>query len=435
VKSNLVKRGFLSLVITQFFGAANDNLLKGVLSFGVATGGLWAARLGAGGQAYVGLCLTVPFIVLSGFAGQIADRYSKRTVIVAVKFAEVVIAMVGLVGFIFGEIWTAMVAMLLLAIQSAFFGPAKYGIIPELVGSRDLSRANGAINMFTNIAIIAGTLIAGPIYRWYSPTTSLEAGQSVSALPAAMSWAPGVAMLSIAILGLLASLFMPRLEPANPTLVLRMSVLGPYRDAIREMARGPLLLVALAWSFFYMVGMTAILILPDYKELLGVGPVKASVLLGILGIAIGIGSVAAGLISGHRVEARLIPVGAFGLTLFFLLLGATPLDYTLVAALLLGAGVFAGFYIIPLQALLQKLSPDAERGRFLGTANAISFVASTFGSLLFLGARQLGVPSNRVFLICGGLALVGIGLMLWRLRGLINDPTLRDENIESTQAV
>ena len=81
---------------------------------------------------------------------------------------------------------------------------------------------------------------------------------------------------------------------------------------------------------------------------------------------------------------------------------------------------------LPLQALLQHLSPEETRGRFLGTANAMSFVASTLGSLIFLGARSvLGIPSNRVFLICAGLALVGTGLLLWRLRGLIADPSIR----------
>jgi hypothetical protein len=88
--------------------------------------------------------------------------------------------------------------------------------------------------------------------------------------------------------------------------------------------------------------------------------------------------------------------------------------------------MFAGLYIVPLQALLQHLSPPDERGRFLGTANALSFVASSAASLIFLGARAaLGIPSNRIFLICAALAFVGTGALIWRMRGLIADPAVR----------
>ena len=192
------------------------------------------------------------------------------------------------------------------------------------------------------------------------------------------------------------------------------------------MSRTSLLLVALAWAFFYMVGMIALLILPDYRDLLDVSAQKASVLLGILGVAIGLGSVTAGLISGKHIEPRLIPVGAVGMTVFFILLGVLPLQFGLVAGLLTGAGIFAGLYIVPLQALLQHLSPPDERGRFLGTANGLSFVFSTMGSLIFLYLRSSqGMASNRIFLVSGILSIVGTGILIWRLRKLLVDPALR----------
>jgi acyl-[acyl-carrier-protein]-phospholipid O-acyltransferase/long-chain-fatty-acid--[acyl-carrier-protein] ligase len=420
----MFNRGFAALLLTQFFGAVNDNLLKGVLSFAVAAGGLWAGRLGDGGQGYVGLCLTVPFIVFSGFAGQLADRISKRRLTVRVKVAEIGIAAVGWLAFLQGNLPMAMAAMLLLAIQSAFFGPAKYGMIPELVGDRDLSQANGTINMATNIAVIVGTLLAGPIYSLYHPEAPAHDPAAVLAAP--RPGVPGLAMLAVAALGFLACLGVPRLKAMDPGLRIDWNPAGPYWKALREMSRSSLLLVACAWAFFYLIGMLAILILPDYRDLLQVSATKASVLLGILGVAIGAGSVAAGLISGKHIEPRLIPVGAVGMTAFFFLLGAVPPGFGNVAALLAGAGVFAGFYIVPLQALLQHLSPAAERGRFLGTANALSFIASTLGSVIFLVARSnLGMPANRVFLLCGTLALLGTGVLLWRMRRLLVDPALR----------
>ncbi|MEP4078244.1 MFS transporter [Haloferula sp.] len=416
--NRLFNKGFLSLTFAQFFGAVNDNILKGVLSFAVASGGLWAGQLGKGGQGYVGLCLTIPFILFSGFAGQFADRTSKRHITVIVKIAEIFITLVAFAGFFLGNLWITLLAMLLLAVQSSFFGPAKYGMIPELVDSKQLSQANGSINMFTNLAVIAGTLAAGPIYTLYSP----EPGSDSSAL----LWVPGAALVMTAILGLLVALPIPKLSAMDPDLKINWNPFSVYWSALKEMANSHLLLVATAWASFYMIGMLAILILPDYRDLLQVSPTKASVLLGILGISIGVGSVSAGLISGKHIEPRLIPLGAVGMTLFFTLLGLTPLKFGLVAALLAGAGIFAGFYIVPLQALLQHLSPDDERGRFLGTANALSFVASSIGSLVFLLARsRFQMDSNHVFLICAGLAFIGSGFLIWRLKPVITDSSLR----------
>jgi MFS family permease len=413
----LFNRGFVSLLVTQFFGAVNDNVLKQVLMFGVAAGGIWTGQLGDGAQGWVSLCLTVPFIILSGFAGQIADRTSKARVTVVVKIAEIALAAVAFFGFFTGNLTLTLTALVLLAVQSTFFGPAKYGMIPELVGDDNLSQANGSINMFTNIAVIAGTLLAGPVYDRYAP--SADPVSPATALP----WLPGVILVSIAVLGLVACLFLPKLKPMDPSLKIRWNPFGLYVTAIRDMAKTHLLNVALAWAFFYLIGMMALLILPDYKELLNISASKASVLLGVLGLSIGLGSVSAGLISGKHIKPKLIPVGAIGMTSFFLLLGIVPPAFGSVATLLLGAGIFAGLYIVPLQSLLQHLSPDDERGRFLGTANAMSFVASTAGSLVFIFAKStLDLPSNRVFLIVSALALIGIGLLLVAMRKALKNP-------------
>lgn len=422
--SRVLNRGFGGLMATQFFGAVNDNLLKGILSFAVASGGVWSGQLGKGGQSYVALCLTIPFIIFSGIAGQLADRTSKRKLTVIVKFAELLIVAVAMAGFLMGNLWITLVAMVLLAVQSSFFGPAKYGMIPELVDERLLSQANGSINMATNIAVIVGTLLAGPVYSAFQPE-SLPAGSTLTAAEP-QRWVPGGVLVLIAILGFAVCLLVPRLNAMDPKLRISWNVFKTYRSAIVEMSRTSSLLVALAWSFFYLVAWIALLILPDYRELLGVSATKASVLLGIMGIAIGLGSVAAGIISGKHIEPRLIPVGAIGMTVFFALLGLLPLNYILVASLLFGAGVFAGFYIVPLQALLQYLSPADERGRFLGTANAMSFLAGTISSVIFFVARRsLDLPSNRIFLICAILSLLGTGYLLWQMRKLIADPRLR----------
>ena len=189
--TRLVHRGFLSLLAAQFCGAVNDNVLKQILVFMVGSG-LWVGKLGQGGAGYVALCLTVPFILVSGFAGQVADRHSKQRVMFFVKVTEIPIAFLAGIGFYLQNLWLTLAAFLALATQSSFFGPAKNGVIPELVEEADLSRANGMINMLTNIAIILGTIIGGPISDMYFPK-----GDSVSAV----RWAPGVALVAVAIVG------------------------------------------------------------------------------------------------------------------------------------------------------------------------------------------------------------------------------------------
>lgn len=424
VNGKLFSRGFVSLITTQFFGAANDNVLKGVLTYMVIDG-VWAGDLGDGGQGIVGICFTAPFIFLSGYAGQFADRNSKREVSLLMKVIEVPIAIVALIGFWTHQLWVTLAALIALTCQSAFFGPAKYGMIPELVEEGELSRANGAINLMTNAAVIAGTLAAGFISDYYSP---LEAAGEATA-GNGLRWLPGAAMTAIAAAGLLAVLFLPPLQAGDRDLRYKLNPLSTYINAIREMAKTRLLMVMLAWGYFYLLAGLALLILPEYTVVLDISRAEASVLLGILGVAIGIGCAAAGLISGHRIEPRLIPIGAAGLTVFFVLLGTVPprlapfgpmlnVAASNVALFVLGAGFFAGFYIIPLQAALQKLSPDDERGRFLGTANAVSFTFLTVAALLYWIIRKpFGESPQRIFLISAVLMAVGAGFFLWRLRG------------------
>jgi MFS family permease len=414
--SSLFNRGYCSLLVVQFLGAANDNILKQCLTFMVATG-IWSGRfeeggLGEGGQVFPVLCLTIPFILLSGYAGQVADRFSKRSVMLGVKVAELPIAVIGFIGFFTQNLWLTLAALLLLSIQSSFFGPAKFGVIPELVRDKHLSLANGLLNMFTNLAVIIGSLAAGPLSDAFDPTPI----GNLSVEP--RLWAPGVALILVAILGIFSILPMPKLRAAQPNLKYDLNPFGTYIRSLREMAQSPLLAVTLAWSGFYMIGMMALMIVPEYEAILNIDYTKTSLLLGALGVSIAVGSVLAGVASGSKIRPDFVAFGAAGMAVFFFLLGAVEPSYANVVAFILGIGFFAGFYIVPLQALLQHLSPDDERGRFLGTANALSFCFSTVGAMVYwLAANPIGMAPNRVHLICGTLALVGLffGLRYRRL--------------------
>ncbi len=510
MKSNLFKRGFLSLVMAQFFGAMNDNILKAVLIFMVINGA-WVGVLGDSGPSIVTFCFTIPFILLSGFAGQVSDRYSKRTVTWWVKSVEIPIALIAGYGFYVQNLWMTLFALIALTCQSAFFGPAKYGMIAELVDDSDLSRANGSINMLTNLSVIIGTLLAGAVSDAYCPlpyrapafadrqvnegfdeitlsydVPSLREGKEKIAILKKLDFKnakmrakgngdeneaevldvdfyreplvqrnedsvtqsqkdkyklavlnpfgelslPMIALVLVAVLGWLASLLLTPLPKGNAQLKFDYNPFSTYIETIKEMSQTRLLMVMMAWGYFYLLAGIALLIVPEYSEIMDITRKNASVLMGVLGIAIGLGCGVAGLISGHKIMPRLIPMGALGLIVFFFLLAfVTPpvlgmkaesyeVLFSSVSLFIFCAGFSAGFYIVPLQALLQSLSPDGERGRFLGTANGVSFMFLTLASLVVLVlAPAFKGAEYKMFYFCSGLMLVGAIYFLWAFRG------------------
>jgi len=247
--------------------------------------------------------------------------------------------------------------------------------------------------------------------------------------PLGVLWLPGLVMLGVALLGLAASFIMPELKARNPDTKMRWDVFGSILDTLREMkdSGNPILIVASLWSMFYLIAYTIMLILPDYTVVLDISVSQVGLyLLGPLGISIGVGSALAGWISGTRIQPRFIPAGAIGLTICFFLLGWAPAKLSLVATYIALTGVCAGFYIVPLQALLQKLSPDESRGRFLGAAAAMSAFFEIVGIAVFHVARRVfDIPSQRVFLIVGVLALMATLLFYWKVRRHIHKPEWR----------
>lgn len=407
----LFNRGFVSLLATQFLGAANDNILKGVLTFMVINGA-WQGMLGPGGQGLIVVIFNLPFILLSGYAGKFTDRNSKRYVSVLVKLAEIPIAIIGGAGFWTGNLWITLAALVLLCAQSAFFGPAKYGMIPELVTDKQLSRANGSITMMTNLAVIAGTYVAGVASDRYNPLP-----QPGGTTPAPMLWLPAALMISIALAGVAAVVFLPKLEPGDRTLKYDWNPISTYVSSIRMMGLSPLFWVMIAWGYFYFFAGIALMVLPEYSDVLSISREKASLIVAAMGVTVGIGSAAAGWISGDRIEPRLVPIGALGLTVSFVLLAVIPPTYGNVCGIIMVAGFFAGFYIIPLQALLQKLSPTDERGRFLGTANAISFSFLSAAGIVYWVTRDwFGTQPQHMLLPAGVVLMIGATLLLLRVR-------------------
>ena len=194
------RRGFWALIVTQFQGAFSDNALKGIVTFL----GLAAATTAEQRNAIVpllGILFSVPFILFSMTGGQLADRYSKRTVTIGVKVFEIVVMIFVLGAFMAGHVGMGMAGVFLMGVHSAIFGPSKYGLLPELIPAKDLSWGNGILEMGTFLAIILGTAAAGFLYTLFEGQAYLSA----------------IVLLALAAFGLVTSLGITRVPAANPS--------------------------------------------------------------------------------------------------------------------------------------------------------------------------------------------------------------------------
>jgi MFS family permease len=392
------RHGLSALLISQFMGAANDNILKTLLGFAVVRG-MWEGKLGEGGQGLIALCLFVPFIVFSGWAGPIADRYSKRSISVLMKWIEIPLAIAAGIGFVTGDFWLAAIAMFFLATQSSFFSPAKYGMIPEIVPNKNVSRANGILNMTTNIAIIAGMLAAGIVSDTLQEQSMGMMGK----------WLPGIVLTFVAVVGLLAIVWLPRLRPMDASMPIPSNPFSTYVTTGLEMCRTPLLKIAIAWAFFYLLATIVLLLVTELGIVLQVNDTKVSYLLASIGISVGVGSLLAGFLSKGKIQLQLSKYAALGMTLSMFVAGIAPVSYWIIMTCLVCLGLFAGLYAVPLQSLMQMLPSPGHRGRVLATSNAISFLFMAIGSLMYWFTRPwFGDSPQYIFLVCGV-----IGFFAW----------------------
>lgn len=405
------KRSFWVLMAIQFLGVANDNALKGILTF-LVVDGLWSSELGSGGQAIIFVIFTLPFLLFSGAGGPLADRKSKTALATRLKGLEIPIALVSAYAFYVQNLWLAMAALFLLTTQSAYFGPVKYGMIPELLSEKELARGNGLMNMATNVSAVMATKLGGEISDLYDPVQPAIAPQL---------WLPGAWLLGMAVLGWICSLFFEPLAPATPDSRERFSFFSAYIQSAKAMRKGPLGQAVLLWTLFYVVATIALLIVPEYATVLSISRGHAADLLVVISIAIAVGSVGAGMLARQSMGMHLVPWGAAGMALTFVAMAVMPPSFVGVAACLAVAGLCAGAFIVPLQAKMQALAPASDRGRFLGSANAFSFGLMALAAVAYKFIRPLvGDAPYLLFGLCA-LMMVAALVMLRVRRELFDD--------------
>jgi acyl-[acyl-carrier-protein]-phospholipid O-acyltransferase/long-chain-fatty-acid--[acyl-carrier-protein] ligase len=388
--------GYRPLVAAQALGTLNSNTYRIVVA-------LFAARLaGDGGAFYLALgaaLFALPYLLFSGYAGLLADRVNKRTVLIAIKVLE--IAAMALAGL---ALWSGGIAamlgvLFLLGLLAAFFAPAKYGILPELLGDRDLSRGNGLADMGTVVAILLGTTLGAALSGWWPE----------------QPFRIGLLLVAVAVLGTLASLFIAQVAEPDERRPMDWLPWAGLADGWRRL-RGdrPLLLTVAGIGYFWFAG--ALLQLDALllgTQDLALDAAANGVLQAAMAIGVAIGAVAAGRLSGDKVELGLVPVGGFFTGLWTLALSAAAPSFVGTIICLAALGFAAGFFIVPLTAFLQQRTPGGERGRLVATSNVAATVGILLAALLLWLLHDVaGIGAGRIALIGGLLTFLVTGYIL-----------------------
>jgi MFS family permease len=407
---------FWGMTITQFLGAFNDNIYKQtlLLLFVAIPVGLPGETEPDDLQGVGTFLFAAPFILFSGLAGYLSDRYSKRNMIVACKAAEVAIMLGGCLLFLLYRttgMSSTMTALLLVGLfcmgsQSAFFGPCKYGVLPELFRERDLPQANGIMLMTTFLAIIFGVTMAGGLMTLFSREL----------------WTIGLVCIAVAVLGVATSLMIRPTPAVQPGVKFHWGYIVVPIEMRRFLAQDNQLHAAL-WvsSVFWMA---AQMVLTTVNALgirqLGVSEALTSMLVGSVSVGIALGSLAAGALSQGRFRPWLVKYSAWGLVVCLVAL-ALPggakgqlLGYAGSLVVLVILGGYTGAFAVPLQVLMQMRPPGELKGQTIATMNLMNWTGIVLGSVLYQGLslllNRLEIAPSWLFLV-SALLLGGVALL------------------------
>lgn len=401
--SLLGKRRFLPFFVTQALGALNDNLFKQSLILAI----LYKLNIEGDRGIWVNLCallFIVPFFLFSALAGQFGEKYAKDRLIRLIKLGEIAIMVVAAIGFAFGHLALMLVALFAMGTHSALFGPVKYSILPQTLRPEELVGGNGLVEMGTFLAILAGTIGAGIMLSSGNYTVIVS-----------------VVIIAVAVLGYLASRAIPSAPADTPQLRLNWNIFSESWATLRlGLNQTPAVSRSVVGnSWFWFVGAIYLTQIPAYaKDWLSGDETVVTLILTVFSVGIALGSLLCEKLSGRKVEIGLVPFGSFGLTVFGLLLwwhsGQMPQNIQAndwlgvlgfsqawwVLLDILGLGVFGGFYIVPLYALIQSRTSESERARVIAAnniLNALFMVVSALVTILLLSVAGLTIP--ELFLV------------------------------------
>lgn len=392
--------GFQAFLWTQFLGAFNDNVYKMIVSI-LAVEIAANAALGAHYLGLANAVFMIPFFLFAGHSGQLADRFSKTRVLQLTKAFEIVVMLTGIGALLSHRIEPLLVVLFMLAMQANFFSPAKYGILPEMVGEAQLARANGLLELTTYAAIVLGTSFGPFLFEHWkdSPMTM------------------GLTLLGIAVAGSLASIKITHVPASGSSEPFHWNPFAEiWTGAVRLRQNRGLWLTVLGISYVWFLGdLFQMAILLMSQETLHVTAGAIGPLMCALAVGIGAGSIAAGRLSGDHVELGLVPLGSALMGVCCAALGMTT-SYPWALAWLAAFGFSGGLFVVPLNAYLQDRADATEKGRVLATNNVVNTLAMILATpVLWLLHNQLHWKASEMILALGVLTVGATAYVLWLL--------------------
>lgn len=424
----LRSRRFLPMFLTQFFGALNDNVYKQALLLVFTYG--WISQQSANVSTLnnlAALLFILPYFIFSATAGQLADKYERAQLVRAIKLLEIIIMLIGTVGFILGNLWLLLMALFLMGTQSTFFGPIKYAILPEVLKPHELMSGNAIFQSGTSIAILLGMILGGAVI-------SVSAGNLV--------WI-SLTVVIIALIGYASSRFVLTQRVTAPDIQIDWNFFRTSFQTLKYAKSLPMIfLILLGNSWYWFYGATYLTQIPQLtQQNLHASENVVSLLLTLFSVGIGVGSLLCRKIGGTDVNIKMVPIGAVGLTVFaFYLAGALAFVPEKTGALLGLAEVFqqdwsyyhvmcaitllgisGGFYIVPLYAMMQAYSPRSHRARVVAAnniLNAVFMVSSAIFSILILSILKIDL--KILFSITAVLSAVFTFWLLLKLKPMLD---------------
>ncbi|MEC9109006.1 MAG: MFS transporter [Pseudomonadota bacterium] len=413
----LRRRRFLPLFVTQLFNAFNDNLYKTTMVLFV----VYAVYNDESTEAtFSGLAsglFILPFFLLSALAGQLADMRDKARIIRTVKLCEIGLMCIGAAGLYMAwqgtlvhavAIPLLLLALFLTGVQSTFLGPIKYAILPQHLKKDEVLAGTGLVEAGTYIAILAGTILAGPLAVEHT------------------GWA-AIGIIVTACIGYLVSRQVPPAPPMGEVEKLDWHILRASVKLVRDtMHNAEVYYAILAISFFWTIGAVLFIQFPPLaKNTIMASPEVASLFLVVFSIGVAIGSVAINALLKGRVSARYSPISVVVMGVFVVafyvvaklweadqptsLLSvqefiAWPMAAVLLLCLL-GIAIAGGMFVVPLYAFLTtRVSPD-KASRTIAANNIVNSGAMVAGSLVAMGMSAVGIPITEQVLLCAGMCL------------------------------
>ncbi len=382
---HLHSRTFIGLLIAQFLAAFNDQAIHAsAMFFAINT----ATASDSTAITLMPILFYAPWAIFCTVAGWLADRFSKRFSLVLWKVVEVGITALALGGFWLGrhgepQLGACLVlsTVFLMGMHSAFFVPAKYGAMPEILTPRMLSRGNGVLESLSFLAIILGTVAGGVLSTVFRGNEYLI----------------GVILTGLALVGAVASFFIERIPAANPHRPFPPLVYQPLVENIRRLLTSrPLVfaIVGIAFFTFLVAYMRQVVYMHGQSQLPPWSEARTSIIVGMVALGIGLGSPLVGYLSGGKVEVGLVPIGALGMMVATGLAGVFLFDVPVLVVCIVLVGFFTGFYLVPLFSLLQHRAPKTSKGDAVATSNFINITGALAASLVFGAINWLAIRTE-----------------------------------------